>query len=78
MTMLPMAIRERQKILGSNYGNCDGPCYGSGFIPIHRNETEDPYHLLWEQAEKELCSFEGWHWVKCPYCNGTGSNNTDP
>ena len=51
---------------------CLGPCEGMGCFPLHRNESRIEYIALWEEAEKEQQSDNGWHFVKCPECNGTG------
>ena len=48
---------------------CNGQCEGTGIYP--ENDKTNP---LWQTAHakphKEPC--DGWHFVKCPDCNGTG------
>ena len=35
-------------------------------------ETDPSLIELWEKAELRLPSFDGWHFVRCPECKGTG------
>ena len=61
---------------GGRYPNpetiCLGPCEGMGCFPVHRNESNPEYIALWKTAEKENQSQDGWHFVKCLDCNGSG------
>ncbi len=64
---------------------CDGQCEGTGYVP-HKparlykdNECrpiDDPsdaiFDKLWEEAEKVKPTDDGYHFVKCPDCKGTG------
>lgn len=69
---------DRYQALGIPYPDpetmCPGECEGTGFIPVHKDEQEEPWHTLYLQAEKENPNEPGdnWHFVKCPLCNGTG------
>jgi len=64
---------------------CEGQCEGTGWIPVVYGEQqgecqavpEEDEHLieLWKKAEKESPSDDGWHFVKCPDCNGTGKKS---
>ena len=51
---------------------CKGPCEGTGKVPVHHSDRSEPYHRLWLEAEKKSPSEDGWHFVKCPDCRGTG------
>ncbi len=47
-------------------------CEGMGFVPISENEDEEPWASLWKEAEAKSRSDDGYHFVRCPSCNGTG------
>lgn len=53
---------------------CHGQCEGTGAVPIKKDDMQEPFRTLWLEAEKEKPSEDGWHFVKCPDCNGTGIN----
>lgn len=69
---------------------CEGQCEGTGWVPIYcstekmpdgrkglvprRAETDPRLVQLWIEAEEENPADDGWHFVKCPYCGGTGKN----
>ena len=53
---------------------CLGPCDGMGCFPVNRNNKKADYKRLWDEAEKEKPSDDGWHIVRCPDCEGTGKN----
>lgn len=55
---------------------CMGQCEGTGFVPIYENETEEPWRSLWLEAENKTHSEDGWHFIKCPDCSGTGRRTT--
>jgi hypothetical protein len=67
---------DRYEAMGIPYTNpetmCDGDCEGTGFVPIKADDNELIYRELWQKAEKENPVDDGWHFVKCPKCNGTG------
>lgn len=68
---------DRYQALGIPYPDaetmCLGMCEGTGFVPVKKDEEQDERFIaLWEEAEKEKPSDDGWHFVKCPDCNGTG------
>ena len=50
---------------------CLGNCEGTGWVPIHRTETEPFYKKLWDEAEAKEPTDDGWHFVICPRCKGT-------
>jgi hypothetical protein len=49
-----------------------GPCEGTGFVPIDSGELNPILKRLWSEAEEKEHSEDGWHFVKCPECGGTG------
>lgn len=51
---------------------CLGDCEGTGYVPIGSGETAPAYRVLWQQAEEKHPSDDGWHFVQCPDCGGTG------
>ena len=53
---------------------CKGQCEGTGFVPIHKDDAEEPWHTLWLEAEKVSPNEDGddYHFVQCPDCKGTG------
>jgi len=51
---------------------CGGQCEGTGVVPVHVDEQEEPWRTLWLEAEKESPAEDGWHFVICPDCNGSG------
>ena len=69
-------ITDRYKALGIPYPDreamCNGQCEGTGSVPIYRNDDEEPWRTLWLIAEAKSPSEDGWHFVRCPDCNGTG------
>ena len=74
-----MEFTDRYKALGIPYPNretmCDGQCEGTGRVPIHKDDMDEPWHTLWLEAEKASpADDKGWHFVKCPDCNGTGKS----
>jgi len=71
-----MEFTDRYKALGIPYPDpkimCGGQCEGTGFVPIFKDEIEEPFKTLWLEAEKKKPSDDGWHFVKCPDCEGSG------
>jgi hypothetical protein len=51
---------------------CKDQCEGTGFVPIKGDDMEEPWRTLWCAAEAANPSDDGWHFVTCPSCNGTG------
>lgn len=67
---------------------CKGHCEGTGVVPVYHSSgdrhIDDPVHAspvkeidgallkAWEEAEKESPTDDGWHFVKCPSCGGSG------
>ena len=73
---MKLEIIDRYKALGIPYPNpktmCEGQCEGIGWVPVNKNDMEEPFRTLWLKAEKKKASKDGWHFIKCPDCNGTG------
>lgn len=51
---------------------CKGQCEGTGMVPIKDDDMEEPWRALWLEAEAEHPAADGWHFVKCPDCGGSG------
>jgi hypothetical protein len=70
---------------------CKGSCEGTGFFPVFNPECQnkgncypadttplEPAILaLWQAAEAENQSDDGWHFVECPDCKGAGEIEID-
>src|ERR1041385_6005949 len=54
---------------------CQGGFDGVGVVPT--KGEEEPYRTLWLEAEAKEPTDDGWHFVTCPACNGTGKRNMD-
>lgn len=59
---------------------CPGDCEGMGCYPVEGEATDLTAH---EQAEvnrikiEQGISVDGWYFVRCPDCNGTGKRPTE-
>lgn len=51
---------------------CTGDCEGTGFVPVRANDKDPVYRALWHLAEQLSHAEDGWHFVPCPACGGTG------
>jgi len=52
---------------------CRGQCEGTGIVPISASDESEPWRTLWLKAEEAKGpSEDGYHFVKCPDCAGTG------
>ncbi len=51
---------------------CLGQCEGTGWVPVAKDDKEEPFRTLWLEAESKKKADDGWHFVKCPKCGGTG------
>ena len=71
-----METTDRYKALGLPYPDpktvCKGQCEGIGRVPIHLTDADPAFRQLWLDAEREQPAKDGWHFVVCPECNGTG------
>ena len=73
-----LVFTDRYQALGMDYPDpktmCGGQCEGTGWVPVAKDDTEEPWRSLWAAAHakphEEPC--DGWHFVKCPDCGGTG------
>ena len=70
---------------------CQGHCEGTGVFPVYmskgdtrpktptstlgEDETDPDLIALWEDAEEREPQSDGWHFVQCPDCNGTGKRS---
>lgn len=50
---------------------CQGDCEGTGYVPIQNGDASPVYQALWDEAEAKEPTDDGWHFVKCPDCDGT-------
>lgn len=68
---------DRYQALGIPYPGpgtmCKGQCEGTGYVPIAKNDDGQPWRDLWLKAEEKSPSDDGYHFVVCPDCNGTGN-----
>lgn len=68
-------------------GQCEGtglvPIYGKNYIDPRTNTVrpaddlgpssqDEEYQRLWDEAEKDHPTDDGWHFIKCIDCGGTG------
>jgi len=71
-----MQFTDRYQALGMPYPHpdtmCKGQCEGTGWVPVNADETDPVFRGLWQEAEAESPSDDGWHFVQCPDCGGTG------
>ena len=51
---------------------CPGKCEGTGYVPIKEDESRPRFRKLWEIEEALQHASDGWHFVICPDCDGTG------
>ena len=55
---------------------CPGQCEGMGRVPVKSDDPDEEFRQLWAEAEKESPADDGWHFVVCPVCHGTGRKST--
>lgn len=55
---------------------CPGQCKGTGHVPIHQDDPDEPWATLWREAEAKEPTNDGWHFVRCSDCGGTGKAGT--
>lgn len=77
--MSNFTFTDRYQALGIPYPNpktiCEGQCEGVGFYPT-KDQTEPEWIESHAQDHEEPC--DGWHFVKCRDCNGTGKRLLSP
>lgn len=49
---------------------CPGECEGMGWVPVKADDEE--YAADWARAEADKPADDGWHFVQCHDCGGTG------
>ena len=49
---------------------CHGECEGTGWMPVKAYDQD--YAADWAAAEAAAPTDDGWHFVKCHTCGGTG------
>lgn len=68
------AYTDRYQALGIAYPDastvCHGECEGTGWVPVRADDRQ--YAAAWALAEAEHPSDDGWHFVQCAECAGTG------
>lgn len=71
-----MEFTDRYKALGIPYPDpqtmCAGQCEGLGIYPVHFDDKAEfrRWHEAHAQSGEHNC--DGWHFIKCPDCLGTG------
>lgn len=50
---------------------CHGECEGTGWVPVTA-DGDERYAEAWAEAEAITPTDDGWHFVKCLDCGGTG------
>ena len=80
---------DRYQALGIPYPNtrtmCKGQCEGIGLYPVKNDEHIEPLeYAAWLDAHNAPDAHEsdggicdGWHFIKCLECDGTGKAKTD-
>jgi hypothetical protein len=75
------SFTDRYQSLNIPYPNpktvCQGQCEGTGWVPVYigcdyQGETDLQLIEAWHDAEDENPTDDGWHFVRCPACGGTG------
>lgn len=56
---------------------CRGKCEGVGLVPVKR-DAPAPFDALWLAAEAKSPTDDGYHFVTCPACKGTGKRFAEP
>lgn len=53
---------------------CQGQCESIGFYPQHRDDMSmtPAERAAWDAAEAAEHAEDGWHFIRCAECNGTG------
>lgn len=62
-------------IYGRNYKGKDGSCRPVEDLGPSSQDTA--YQKKWDEAEAKEATDDGWHFVKCLDCNGTGKRATE-
>ena len=78
--MTEFEFTDRYKAMGIDYPDPKTTCFsceGTGRVPVASDEEEERYQKLWKEAEERKHAADGWHFVVCPDCNGTGKRTAD-
>jgi hypothetical protein len=51
---------------------CTGPCEGTGVYPVKHGELTAEERVAWGAAEQANPTDDGWHFIRCPDCGGSG------
>jgi hypothetical protein len=51
---------------------CPGQCEGMGVVLVTKNDRSAVFRALWRKAEIEKPTKDGYHFVVCPRCLGSG------
>lgn len=74
-----MDFTDRYQALGVPYPDpatmCVGECEGLGVVPVKADEPG--YETDWLEAEAKAPSDDGWHFVTCHDCHGTGKRQVE-
>jgi len=54
---------------------CLGRCNGTGVVSLSFHETDPKWKKMWDEAGGWGATKDGWHFVKCPDCNGSGKRD---
>lgn len=69
-------VTDRYKATGTPYPDpetmCKGQCEGIGLVPVKADDMAEPWRTLWLEAEAKKPSTDGYHFVTCPQCKGSG------
>ena len=75
IVMVEIEFTDRYKALGIPEPDpltmCKGQCEGTGFVPVHRDDPDEPLATLWKEAEAKEPTDDGYHFVLCPDCKGS-------
>lgn len=78
MAKAPFYVVDRYDALGMARPDpatiCRGQCEGTGVVPVSLPESDTALAELWHQAEANEPASDGWHFVVCPTCDGTGKD----
>lgn len=56
---------------------CRGHCEGTGFVPVKKDHSNPVFRKLWEEAEALEPTDDGYHFVECPECSGSGKKRPE-
>lgn len=72
---MTLVFTDRYQALGIPYPDpstmCRSKCEGTGIVPVPKN-ARGRWRVLWLAAEQREHAADGWHFVRCPDCGGSG------